>query len=107
MAWGKKEDVAIYVETLTTTDVGTLQLLRSLVVRSVRHGLGDYVGTERFYMRRVDIEALIPMDVLATRVTKLQTNGLGDEDLRAAQAFQKAVERRNAGKSDDDPFAKD
>jgi len=107
VAWGKKEDVAIYVETLTTTDVGTLQLLRSLVVRSVRHGLGDYVGTERFYMRRVDIEALIPMDVLATRVTKLQTNGLGDEDLRAAQAFQKAVERRNAGKSDDDPFAKD
>lgn len=107
VVWGKKEDVTSYVETLTTTDVGTLQLLRSLVVRSLGHGIGDYVGTERFYMRRVDIETLIPMDALAARVTKLQMDGLGDEDLRAVQAFQKAVERRNAGKSDDDPFAKD
>ena len=104
---GEKEDVTNYVETLTTSDVGTLQLLRSLVVRSLRHGVGDYVGTERLYMRRVDIETIIPMDVLAARVAELQTDGLGDQDLRAVQAFQKAVQRRNAGKSDDDPFAKD
>src|SRR3974377_1942309 len=30
-----------------------------------------------------------------------------DTDLRAVRAFQKAVDRRKAGKADDDPFAKD
>lgn len=105
--WGKEEDVASYIETLTKTSVGTLQLLRSLVVRSVRQGMSDYVGTERYYMRRIDIETLISMDALAARVTELQTDGLGDEDHRAVRAFQKAMERRKAGKSDDDPFAKD
>jgi hypothetical protein len=106
-AWGNKKDVTGYVEALTKTAVGTLQLLRSLVVRSLRQGIGDQVGTERYYMRRVDIETLISMDELETRVTALQTSGLDDTDLRAVRAFQKAVDRRKAGKADDDPFAKD
>jgi len=75
--------------------------------QAVRQGMSDYVGTERYYMRRIDIETLISMDALAARVTELQTDGLGDEDQRAVRAFQKAMERRKAGKSDDDPFAKD
>jgi len=104
--WGKKEDVANYIEALTQTAPGTLDLLRSLVVRSLRHGMDDYVGTERHYMRRNDIETLIPMDTLDARVQKLP-DSLNDEDQRAVKAFQKAVERRNAGKSDDDPFATD
>ena len=106
-AWGTKEDVASYIEALTQTPMGTLQLLRSLVVRSVRRGLGDYVGTERYYMRRVDIEALLSMDTLDARVQTLPTDGLSGEDQQAIKAFQKAMERRKSGKSDDDPFARD
>lgn len=43
--WGKSEDVSDYVAALTETEVGTLQLLRSLVVRSLSHGAGDYIAT--------------------------------------------------------------
>jgi predicted KAP-like P-loop ATPase len=107
LTWGTKEDVASYIEALTQTPMGTLQLLRSLVVRSVRRGLGDYVGTERYYMRRVDIEALLSMDTLDARVQALPTDGLSGEDQQAIKAFQKAMERRKSGKSDDDPFARD
>jgi predicted KAP-like P-loop ATPase len=106
-AWGKNEDVASYIEALTKTAVGTLQLLRSLVVRSLRQGIGDYIGTERYYMRRKDVETLISMDTLKARVQVLPTDSLSDEDQRAIKAFQKAIERRSAGKPDDDPFAMD
>jgi hypothetical protein len=47
------------------------------------------------------------MDTLKARVQDLPTDSLSDEDQRAIKAFQKAIERRSAGKSDDDPFAMD
>ncbi len=106
-AWGKNADVANYIEAVTKTPVGTLQLLRSLVVRSVRQGMGDYIGMERYYMRRKDIEALISMDTLDARVREVRADGLSDEDQRAVTAFQKAMERRRTGRPDDDPFATD
>lgn len=105
--WGKTEDIASYIETLTKTSEGTLQLLRSLVVRSVGQKLGDYVGTERYYMRRKDIETLIPMDTLDARVRAVTSVSQSDEDRRAVKAFQKAMERRSLGQSDEDPFARD
>lgn len=58
-------------------------------------------------MRRIDIEILIPMDILNAEVQKLGAQGLDDEDRRAVTAFNKAMERRAAGKLDDDPFARD
>lgn len=105
--WGEGEDVTRYVETLTETPEGTLQLLNSLVLRFVRHRIGDYVAAERFYMRRKDIETLISMDVLNAKVMALQIDGLSDKGRRAVKAFQKAMEHRKTGKSDDDPFAVD
>jgi predicted KAP-like P-loop ATPase len=105
--WGKNEDVARYIEALTETKTGTLQLLKSLVQRSLRQGINDYIGTERHYIRRNDVESLMPMDTLDARVQKFSPDTLSDEDQRAVTAFQKAMERRSAGKSDDDPLADD
>lgn len=105
--WGKEENVLSYIETLTQTAAGTLQLLRSLLMRSLHHELGDFVETERCYMRRKHIETLISMDTLDARVRQVPPDGLSPEDERAVKAFQKAMERRRAGKPDDDPFAMD
>jgi hypothetical protein len=105
--WSGNEEMAKYVASLTTTVAGTLKLLRSLVVRSLGHGTGDYIATERYYMRRKDIETLISMDALDERVRRFPADGLSEEDRRAVDAFQKAMERRKAGKPDDDPFERD
>jgi len=105
--WGNEQDVASYVETLTASTDGTLRLLTSLVVRSLRQGMGDYVGTERIYMRRVDIETLISMDTFAEKVRAIPTESLGEEEKLTVKAFGKAMERRSGGRSDDDPFAVD
>jgi hypothetical protein len=99
--------VELYVEALTKTTAGTLQLLKSFLLRSLSHGMGDYVARERYYMRRQDIETLIPMDTLAAGVQEIPVDNLNDEEKRAVKAFQKAMERRKAGKSDDAPFAID
>jgi hypothetical protein len=58
-------------------------------------------------MRTSDIEVLISMDTLDVRIRAVPVESLADEDHRAINAFQKAMERRNSGKSDDDPFARD
>jgi len=105
--WGNTGEVETYIDQLTKTPNGCLQLLQSLVLRSLRHGMGDYLAEERFYMRSKDIETLIPMDTLATRVKDISADILDDQGKRALNAVQKAIERRDAGKSDDDPFAID
>ena len=105
--WGRPERVADYIETLMATPKGTLQLLKSFVQRSVRHSVNDYLETERFYVRRKDIEVLIPMDTLDDVVRRLPSENLDAEDQRAIFAFEKALERRRVGKSDDDPLADD
>lgn len=105
--WGKPEQVANYIETLTANPRGTLQLLKSFMQRSVRQSVSDYVGTERFYIRRKDVEVLIPMDTLDELVQQLPSKDLSPEDRRAVMAFEKTMERRKLGKSDDDPFAED
>jgi len=105
--WGKAEDADIYAKALTKTTAGTLQVLKSLVLRSLSHGMGDYVAKEHYYMRGKDVETLIPMDTLAGRVQEISLESLNDEEKRAVKAFQKALERRKAGKADDDTFATD
>ncbi len=105
--WGSDEDVWAYIGDLTSTPQGTLRLLKSLLVRSHRQQLGDYVSTERYYMRRIDVERLISMDALDTKLQAVPTENLSEEDQRAVRAFQKAMEGRSAGRPDDDPFALD
>ena len=105
--WGKSEDVSRYVDMLIGTPAGTLQLLRSLVVRSLRQGTGEYIATERYYMRRKDIEVLVSMDTLDRKIRDLPSRGLADEDQRAIEAFNKAMERRRTGKPDESPFGDD
>jgi predicted KAP-like P-loop ATPase len=103
--WGKSEDVKSYVEGITGTPQGTTHFLKSFVVRSVSQQSGDYLGTERRYIRSGSIEPLISLDSLSARVNSLHQEGLSDEDRDAINAFTKAIERKRSGKSDD--FARD
>lgn len=105
--WGSNEDVNRYIGELTKTHAGTLQFLKSLVVRSLSAGTGDYLATERFYIRRKDVEVFLPMDSLSQKVRAIPTDTLTEEDQRAIQAFERAVDRWKTGKPDDDPFARD
>jgi hypothetical protein len=59
-------------------------------------------------MRRNDIEAFLPFDLVESKVNTLPADAvLSAEDERALSAFKEAAERRRAGKPDEGPFALD
>jgi len=77
--WGNSEDVAAYIAAVTKTQEGTLQLLKSLVARSVSHQLGDAVVQSVIHEEK-DIETLIPMDDLEKAVQAISTANVNEED---------------------------
>lgn len=105
--WGSAEDVARYTDRVSASPKGLLTLLKSLELRSFVQQLGDHAGTERRYFQRNDIEPLISMDSLNERVKALNGEGLDEEGRGLVENFQKAMERRLAGKPDSGPFVLD
>ncbi len=105
--WGQPKEASEYADEITKSEAGILRLLKSFVLRSTGHQLGDYVATERRYIRGQDIELLIAADVLEARLKHFPLEKLTEEEGVAVRAFEEAMERRRAGKSDDDPFARD
>ncbi|HEX4020197.1 MAG TPA: P-loop NTPase fold protein [Acidobacteriaceae bacterium] len=102
--WGGAEGVIRYTEKISSNAEGTLALLKSLELRSFAQSIGDYAGTERYYFQRNDIEPLISMDLLDERVKAIPEESLDEQGRRLVRNFQKAIERRNAGKLDNGPF---
>ena len=106
--WAGTDGPSAFCDTLVRSDEGLLQFLRAFVVRSTSQGMSDYVAKPRWYIRRSQIEAFVPFELVESRVNAVPASALlSPEDQRALTAFKKAAERRRAGKSDDDPFAMD
>jgi len=106
-SWGSEREVATYAASLASNPRATLQLLKSLVLRTVSHEMGDVVVKERYYVRRDDIEPLISMDTMDEVVQKIPAGDLDGEGHRAIECLRKAVKRRNSGSPDDGPFVDD
>jgi hypothetical protein len=107
LEWGKKEDVMSYVDRITSSPDGTLKFLKSLELCAHAQHIGDYAVTERYYFQRNDIEPLISMERLNERVQVLAAENLDEAGHRVIMNFQKAMERRSAGKPDSGPFIED
>lgn len=105
--WGVAEDVAAYLESLVQDQRGLLQLLKSLVVRTVSHEMGEYVEKERYYVRRDDVEPLVSMNKLNEAAQKIPAGELDEEGRRAIECLKKAITRRDLGRPDDGPFIED
>jgi predicted KAP-like P-loop ATPase len=104
-AWAGPDGPRALSEDLIQTPDGLLQFLRAFVVRARGHALTDHVVTSSFYIRRDDIEAFLPFDLVESKVNSLPKEArLSPEDERAVSAFRDAAERRRTGKSDDSFF---
>lgn len=106
--WGGQEGAATFCAELIKTNDGLLRFLKTFVNRSSSQGMSDHVARLRWYIRRRDIEAFLPFEVVESKVNALPSSlALSDEDKRAVEQFKKTAERRRAGTSDDDPFRRD
>jgi hypothetical protein len=101
-AWAGPDGPTAFCESLIQTTDGLLQFLRAFVVCARGHALTDHVVTSDCYIRRSDIEAFLPFDMVETKVSSLASDAaLSAEDQRAVSAFKDAAERRRTGKSDE------
>ena len=64
-------------------------------------GYGDYVAREHWKINLKTVEDFVPADTLAMKVAALPLDNLSDKEQKAVKAFQKAIQRRGEGKSDD------
>lgn len=89
-----------FADRLSQTSVGAVKLVSAFLTRSVSHGIEDYVGHERWYIRLPDVENFISWEELEGRLSAVEVDSLSEEDRRAVEAFREAVERRRQGKPD-------
>lgn len=100
--WATPEEPKKWVEDLVESHNGALFLLRAFVQRSTSQGIGDYVPKIHWRISLSSLENFISIDVLEQKVKKIDLAGIGEKEQRAVQAFQKALKRRQEGKSDDE-----
>jgi predicted KAP-like P-loop ATPase len=100
--WTSPEEPRQWIERLIESQDGLLSFLTAFLQRSQSWGLTDYVSQDHWYIRLGNVEDFVSPDVVAMKIEQLPIGNLADRQRRAIDAFQKALKRRQEGKSDDD-----
>lgn len=99
--WGKPGDASQWVQAACKADDGVLAILVALTSPVRQHSIGDAVATTAWMLRLSSVERFTPVDGWEERLSRIPTDQLAPEQLRAVQAFRRAVKRRKEGKSED------
>lgn len=105
--WGKWEGFdgpKQYVNELVNSRDGLFSFLISALVRATSQGIGDHVARIHWSIKLSMIEQYIDVESVKSKLKLLNTEKLNDEENRAIEAFNKALKRREDGKSEDSWF---
>lgn len=100
--WASPEEPRNWVEHFVGSKDGLLSFLKSLVQESSVSGSDDYAARIYRYIRLQSVEDFISPKTIEAKLKKISFDKLADDEKEAVRAFQKALERRQEGKSDDD-----
>jgi predicted KAP-like P-loop ATPase len=100
--WASPEEPRKWVESLIESKDGRLSFLTAFLQRSTSQGMGAYVVRIHWHIDLKGLEHFVSVDVLEKKIGQLSLAGLGDKGQKAVRAFQKALKRRQEGRSDDD-----
>lgn len=100
--WASPEEPRKWVESLIEPENGILFFLTAFLQRSTSRSVNDYVVQIYPYIRLRDLEDFVSVEVLEKKVGKLSLVNLGEREQKAVSAFQRALRRRQEGKSDED-----
>jgi predicted KAP-like P-loop ATPase len=101
-SWKSVEAPQAWVKRLIRSREGLLIFLKAVLQQSTSQGVGDYVAKITWYIRLKTIEDFITVDVLERKIKEIEIDKITPEEKRAVDAFNKALKRRQAGKSEDD-----
>jgi predicted KAP-like P-loop ATPase len=100
--WASLEEPRKWVEGLIESKEGLLCFLTAFLQRSTSQGMEDYVLRIHWRINLKSVEDFVSAEVLARKIEQLPLEDLIDEQQKAVRAFQKALKRRQEGKSDGD-----
>lgn len=104
--WGDQEAPSDFCRGLITTKKGATVLIAALASRVRSQGIGDRVASEKWVVRLRTVEDFVPAADLEAALVGLDLETASKDERQAVEAFQKALARRIAGKTDvdDGPF---
>lgn len=103
-SWASPEEPKSWVDKLTQSREGIVAFLTAFTFKSTSAGLEDYVAREHWHVPLKTVELYLDPSVLEERVKNLQPQGANEAEIRALEEFQKALQRRREGKSENPPF---
>jgi predicted KAP-like P-loop ATPase len=101
--WAGVDAPKAFCEDFVRSPAGALRLLKSFMVRATGHGMSDHVAWSRWFIRTKDLEAFVSPEALEAKLAAIPSDTLSTDERQTLEAFQKAMERRRAGRSDDWP----
>ncbi len=102
--WEGPEGPRTFCEGLASSSDGIVHLARVFLTGSQSHGLEDYVGTEKRFIRLGDIEKFVKLETMESGLSSIDVNTLPPEEKQAVEALIKAIQNRREGKPDPDMF---
>lgn len=107
--WRNLAGEAIVKSWMTTglTEPNVVAFLRATMETVTSHGLGDYVGSTRRFIKLATIEDFTPAARVEELLARVNGQTLSEPDAQALAAFREATARRRSGKPDYDPWRSD
>jgi len=99
--WASPEEPREWVKHLIDSKEGLFSFLVAFLSQSKSHGMGDYVYRTHWRISLKSIEDFVPVDIIEEKINELKVDELSEKEQLAIRAFQKALKKREEGKSDD------
>lgn len=99
--WGDEEKVVKWINAQTKSEVGCIKLLKAFVTKSSSHTAGDYVSKITSHIKLENIEEFVTIERVIEKIKNVNIDDIDANAKEALEAFNKAIERRENGTTDD------
>lgn len=99
--WGDEKKVISWVQAQTKNTEGCIKLLKAFVTKSSSQTMGDYVAKITNHIKLENIENFIEVEPIIQKISSVNIEELEIKEREAVEAFNKAIERRENGITDE------
>ncbi len=99
--WGNEEKVVSWLQEQVENTEGCIKLLKAFVTKSSSQTMGDYSVKITNNIKLENIESFIQIEPIIAKISSVKASTLDVKSQEAIEAFNKALERREKGITDD------
>lgn len=99
--WGDPKEIAAWIDEITGSEKNLLLFLVRMTREVKSQGAGDYVYRKKYRISLRNVADFVPVEVVRERLAPLDKIKLNEEERRSIDAFEKALQASEQGKSED------